>query len=184
MSRPAKAQSHHLAGSRTHGEGVLREQRHDAYRSDEKPVSGTTCPDCAAQVQKGRWVWPADTAGRASSEVDQESLPPLKRCPACARMHAQDPAGELILSGAYVGRHEAELRSLLAHEAHREASLHPLERVMSIDPMPGGSLKITTTGLHLPRMLAHALERAHHGTLHTTYAPDQSLVRISWHREV
>ncbi len=183
MSRPAKAQSHHPAGSRTHGAGVLREQRHDAYHPEEKPVSGTTCPDCAAQVQRGRWVWPADIASGAPSASDEESVPPLKRCPACARLHAQDPAGELILSGSYVSQHEAELRSLLAQEAHREASLHPLERVMSIDPVLGGGLKITTTGLHLPRMLAHVLERAHHGTLRTTYGPNQSLVRISWHRE-
>jgi len=183
MSRPAKAQSRHPAGSRTHGAGVLREERHDAYRSDEKAASGTTCPDCHAQVQEGRWQWPSAHAKGAGHRTSADRAAIARRCPACARLHAHDPAGELTLTGRYVQAHEAELRALMHHEAQREAAFHPLERLMSLDKLPEGGLRITTTGLHLPRMLAHALERAHHGSLQITYADGESRVRVKWHRE-
>lgn len=196
MSRPAKSQSHHAAGSRTHGAGVLREEAHDAYRPTEKASSGTTCPDCHAQVQEGRWVWPSavgtssPAAVAASPERPPSKAPSRRsgharsqRCPACARLQAQDPAGILTLSGGYVREHEAGLRALLIHESQREAALHPLERLMSLEVTREGGLRATTTGLHLPRMLAHALERAHRGSLKTVYADDQCLVRVDWHRD-
>ena len=188
MSKPSKAQSHHAAGSRTHGAGVLRPQRHDPYRPVGKLPEGSTCPACQAQVQKGRWVSsPANggmhTAANATFPGSSRASGSAHLCPACTRIALRDPAGTLHLKGRYVSEHEAELRALLAHTAEREGALHPLERLMAVRRQADGSLEVTTTGIHLVRAVGHALQRAHQGQLEIDYLEDESRVRSTWTRD-
>jgi hypothetical protein len=62
MSHAAKAHAHHPEGSRVHGAGVLREAQHDAYRLRAKLPGGTRCPECHAEVHRGRWTWAPSVA--------------------------------------------------------------------------------------------------------------------------
>ena len=71
------------------------------------------------------------------------------------------------------------MRNAEAAEKHD----HPLQRVMAIEDRDGG-LVITTTDLHLPRRIGHALESAMKGTLETHYDESGYFVRITWTREV
>lgn len=179
MSRPAKAQAHHPTGSRVHGAGVLREERHDPYRPIGHLEDGTTCPDCHAQVRRGAWRWVA------APDLPQVAHPEGRgrRCPACERIRVHDPAGLVTLEGDYVERHLPSLLSLVRHEAQRQTADHPMERLMTVEPIAGGGLQVSTTGLHLARALGHALERAHRGRLQTRYSPGELRVRIHWQRD-
>ncbi|MEK0418649.1 MAG: hypothetical protein RI949_2655 [Pseudomonadota bacterium] len=188
MSKPSKAQSHHAAGSRTHGTGVLRAERHDPYLPFGKLPEGSTCPTCQAQVHKGHWVLsPASegmhTAANAGVPGSPRASVQEHLCPACTRIALRDPAGTLHLKGRYVTEHEAELRALLAHTAEHERTLHPLERIMAVQRQADGSLEITTTGIHLVRVVGHALQRAHHGHLEINYLEGESRVRSTWTRD-
>lgn len=179
MSRHSKAQGHHPMGSRVHGAGVLREERHDAYRPIEKHKDGTTCPDCHAQVRRGAWRWVA------AADVREVAAPegPTQRCPACQRLQAHDPAAIITLDGDYAALHVEPLRALIRHEAQRQVAEHPLERIMEVQGLPGGGLIVTTTGPHLARAIGHALERAHKGSLAVQYLKGQTLARVHWHRD-
>ncbi len=188
MSKPSKAQSHHAAGSRTPGAGVLRPELHDPYRPVGKLPEGSTCPDCHAQVHKGHWVRSSanettHTTGHSSEPRSPHASGHEHRCPACTRIAVHDPAGMLQLKGRYVREHEAELRALLSHIAEREGSQHPLERLMAVQRQDDGSLEVSTTGIHLVRMLGHALQRAHRGHLEINYLEDESRVRSTWARD-
>jgi len=188
MSKHSKAQSHHSAGSRTPGAGVLRPELHDPYRPVGKLPEGSTCPVCHAQVHKGHWV--RSHANTETHTAAQTSVPgePLAsghahRCPACTRIALNDPAGILHLKGHYVIEHEAELRALLAHTAEHEGASHPLERLMAVHRQADGSLEVTTTGVHLVRVAGHALQRAHQGQLEIDYLEEESRVRSTWTRD-
>ena len=179
MSHSSKAQSHHPAGSRVHGAGVLREEAHDPYRAKGKLEDGTTCPDCHAQVHRGAWRWVS------APSVAQVAQPQGKvhRCPACERIRVQDPAAIITLDGAYVSAHRESLQALIRHEEQRQKAEHPLERIMAMQAPEGENLVITTTGPHLARAIGHALERAHKGHLSVQYAQGPMLVRVHWHRD-
>jgi len=188
MSHSAKIQSHHPAGSRTHGAGVLREEEHDPYRSAGKAPDGSTCPTCHASVRQGRWRWVSAPDLVAVQAAPAQPLP----CPACRRIAADDPAGILTLSGTYAQNHRAELLALLRQVATRESAEHPLERIMRVEESPPAPTKpeaapavmvVTTTGLHLARALGHALERSHKGDLRQHYSPGEQRVRVGWARD-
>jgi len=53
-----------------------------------------------------------------------------------------------------------------------EAAEHPLERIIAITPAAEGEL-VTTTGVHLARRIAHALQHAYKG---------DKVLRVSWSR--
>ena len=73
MSHAAKAHAHHPEGSRVHGAGVLRERQHDAYRLRAKLPGGTRCPECHAEVRRGRWTW-APSAALAPNALEGARL--------------------------------------------------------------------------------------------------------------
>lgn len=87
MSKHSKAQSHHSAGSRTPGAGVLRPELHDPYRPVGKLPEGSTCPVCHAQVHKGHWV--RSHANKETHTAAQTSVPgePLASGHALQRAH-------------------------------------------------------------------------------------------------
>ena len=184
MSKNSKAQTHHPTGSRTHGVGVLREERHDAYRPAGKPAEGTECPQCHAHVRRGAWRWTDMTPEAApNAPVVPATAPVQQRCPACERQRVHDPAAVLTLNGRYVAERLEPLRALIRHEAQHESMEHPLERIMAIEPLPGGGLMISTTGPHLAQAIAHAVQRAHKGELRIQHLQGEARMRVHWHRD-
>jgi hypothetical protein len=103
-------------------------------------------------------------------------------CPACQRIKDRYPAGELTVSGAFAAAHADEISGLIHNTADIESREHPLHRIMSIKRRKG-AIVVTTTDVHLPHRLGHALKDAWGGTLATHYDDAGYYARVTWERE-
>jgi hypothetical protein len=153
------------------GNPRLTEEVHDPYRGTTKPRGPQRCSQCGATYLRGRWRWQGLTP------------PPPARivCPACRRVNDRYPAGELILTGSFVAVHADEILHLIRNVEAAETREHPMNRVMAIKRRQG-AIGVTTTDVHLPRRLGHALEDAWHGTLETHYDEQGYFARVTWER--
>ncbi|WP_431822572.1 BCAM0308 family protein [Burkholderia sp. F1] len=142
----------------------------DSYHAPKRLKTATRCTTCGASYDDGRWTW-------HDAPVDAKA----QQCPACKRTEDHAPAGELILSGAYLDRRRADILALLNHQADDETRQHPLERIMEIDD-GDASLTVRTTGVHLLRRLGKAMLRAHHGKLTLHYPDGEGMLRAEWIR--
>jgi hypothetical protein len=149
---------------------IFDDLRHDPYQAKGKYKQPAACSDCGAVFRRGRWQW--GTAPNGALTV---------RCPACRRMRDKLPAGYLTVDGAFLEQHRDELLQLVHNEAERERSEHALHRIMDIAAGPE-SLVVTTTDIHLPRRIGHALESAYQGRLELRYAEDEYALRAHWQR--
>jgi hypothetical protein len=153
------------------GNPQLEELVHDPYRSSVKLRTPVRCAQCAATYRNGRWTW----------ELIRGARFPAVLCPACRRINDRYPAGELTLSGSFLMEHADEALHLIRRLAKAECAEHPLHRVMAIDRNPSRIL-VTTTDIHLPRRLGHALEDAWGGELSTHYDEAGHFIRVRWQR--
>lgn len=154
------------------GNPRLEEYRHDPYRSEIKVRTPVHCGGCGAVYRAGRWTW-----GRSRRTGDSDF-----RCPACRRIQDRYPAGEVTVEGRFALEHEAELVRLVQRVEGAENAEHPLHRIIAIEREPE-RLRITTTDIHLPRRIGHALEHAWGGQLTTHYDERGYFARVGWTRE-
>ena len=149
--------------------GFDRPDGHDPYRARGKLPEPTTCPDCGAVHEAGRWRWREALPGAAKT-----------RCPACLRIRDGLPAGELALSGEFLAAHRDQVMARVIHVADRACKRHVLQRLMHVAE-DGTGLRITVTSAHLARTLGLALHESFKGTLdldaHAEGAP-----RVRWSR--
>jgi hypothetical protein len=172
MSAPRRSlgsagQSHR----RKFGNPGLAEEIHDPYRIGKKARAPQRCAQCGATYLRGRWRWRALTPPAPATAV----------CPACRRIDDHYPAGELLVGGSFVTEHHDEIVRLVRNVEAAETREHPLHRIMAMRRR-GGTIEITTTDVHLPRRLGHALEDAWHGTLKTHYDEQGYFARVTWER--
>ena len=149
---------------------IFDDKRHDPYQPAGKYTEPTRCRDCGAIYRKGRWQWGEAPEG---ARVDA--------CPACRRTQDRLAAGTLVLEGAFLAAHRAELLKLIHNEAEHERREHPLHRIMHIDE-PGDRVEVSTTDIHLPQRIGEALKRAYDGELGVQYGHDEYTVRVHWQR--
>lgn len=131
------------------------------------------CPRCHASYRNGRWTWETPPIGSYALQ-----------CPACERIAAADPAGELRLSGSFVDAHRDEIEGCLRNVEERQRAEHPLKRIMSLSE-DGSDLVVRVTDAKLVAQLGHALESAWDGVLvlPKTTADRSSPARGTWHRD-
>jgi hypothetical protein len=156
---------------RPRGDAEAEGFREDAYRSAKHLREPSTCTDCGVFYHAGRWTWTNPGAGKAEPVV----------CPACARIRDDYPAGELQLSGDFLGTHREEIDGLIKHLTEAENAEHPLNRIMDIVSTDRGLL-IRTTDVHLPRRIGEALQDAYEGAFDFHYEDDAQRIRASWIR--
>jgi hypothetical protein len=154
-----------------HGNPRLEEEIHDPYRTPRKARSPARCSECGATYRKGRWTW----------ERLQPPPPATLLCPACRRIRDRYPAGEITIGGRFYVEHADEALRLIRNVEGAEHRDHPLHRIIGIE-RKSGVATVTTTDLHLPRRIAHALESAWGGKLATHYDEAGCFVRIAWER--
>jgi hypothetical protein len=154
------------------GNPFLREKRHDPYRAREKRRDATRCPQCGVTSRNGRWVWPKTETAALKAE----------RCPACRRINDRYPAGELLLSGNFLDAHRDEVLATARRVGELERNEHPLHRIMAIED-EGEHIVITTTDIHLPHRIAHALRDAWGGGMSTQYDLEGYFARARWERD-
>ncbi len=147
---------------------LLQEHVHDAYQIKGKMHEPAYCPSCGAVYHQGRWQWMA-----VPEDATKHS------CPACMRIHDHFPAGYLTMSGNFFASHRDEIMHLVHNEEKRERAEHPLKRIMDAEDRDGMTT-ITTTDIHLARMMGEALHRAYQGELEFHYNPEQNLLRVTW----
>jgi hypothetical protein len=122
--------------------------------------------------RNGRWVWPS---------IETAALRAV-HCPACRRIDDHYPAGELLLSGSFLARHREEIIATARRVGEFERNEHPLHRIMAIEEN-GDETVITTTDIHLPHRIAHALEDAFGGSMSTHYDLEGYFARARWQRD-
>lgn len=151
---------------------LIADDRHDPYRPRAKLAEPTVCSTCMAVHLGGRWQWTSEPLEGAHWGT----------CSACRRIADKYPAGELTLSGTFLGTHAQEIIRLARNIEALERHEHPLQRIMTIDD-DGDRIVVTTTDVHLPRRIGHALEKAYKGKLDTHYDEAGYFVRMSWRRD-
>ena len=164
--KPVHPRSHDILGNPR-----LQEEIHDPYFVRGKYRDASHCTDCGAVYYGGRWQW---------AEVPDDGH--KTRCPACRRIEDGYPAGEIIVKGAFAAARTEELLHLIRNVEAAENDEHPLNRIMDIR-QDNGVVTVTTTDIHLPRRIGHALERAWDGELSTHYDEDGWFARVTWLRE-
>ena len=143
----------------------------DPYVEAERPLNPAVCTDCGAIFKNGQWAW-----GTPSRDAVRTL------CAACLRVRDRFPAGHVTLRGPWVDSHKAELCKLVADHEAQTSRERPLERVIGIDSGQHSGLTITTTGRHLARTLAHAVQDNFEGRLRVRYEADDNLVQAVWSR--
>jgi len=142
----------------------------DSYKAKGKLSEPTVCQDCGAVFQAGRWQW-LPKPGNAHQTS----------CPACHRVRDHFPAGYVIMGGEFFTKHEREIMQLIQHREAQEKTEHPMQRIMAIEKSKLGTV-VTTTDIHLARVIGEALHHAYRGELEFRYNPDQNLLRVNWIR--
>lgn len=127
------------------------------------------CLDCDAVYYGGRWRW-----GSVPLTANET------HCPACKRLHSNEPAAWLMLQGASVSTHREEFKRVaLQRETNQQVS-NPLQRIMHIEDTARG-LRITTTDTLLARDIGEALREGYGGALYFE-GDKQGILRIRWER--
>ena len=153
---------------------LRRSHRHDLH-SQATPTAlsfshPVVCPECGAAYRGGRWCW--DEPAPGSSRL---------KCPACRRIEANIPAGEVLLSGDFVAHHRAQVIALARAHAARIAGDHPMQRIIEVIE-EDAVVAITTTDGRLARGIGVALQQTCKGDLDVVFESNANFVRAAWHR--
>lgn len=150
----------------------IEEHRHDPYKARGKLPEPSRCPQCSAVFVNGRWQWSKEALAGAHSHI----------CQACHRIADKYPAGEVTLTGSFAAKHAAEIVGLIRNIEAAQSREHPMQRIMALDEL-ADRIVVTTTDIHLPRRIGHALVDAYKGDLDTHYDESGYFVRMAWRRD-
>jgi hypothetical protein len=151
---------------------LIQEEVHDPYQTRTKVHEPTVCSQCDAVYQEGRWQWMEENPPRAANGL----------CPACRPINDKYPAGEITLAGTFFVGHREEIMQMVRNAADAETAEHPLHRIMGIEEHPEQAV-VTTTDIHLPRRIGHALEQAYKGEAEIAFDKEGHFARVKWHRD-
>jgi hypothetical protein len=151
---------------------LITEERHDPYKATRKRADPGVCPQCMAVYLAGRWRWVDTALPKAQWQL----------CPACHRIKDKYPAGRIMLMGKFLAKHGPEIMRLVRNVEAIERREHPLQRIMEVQPSDDRTV-ITTTDIHLPRRVGHALVGAYKGKLETKYDQGGYFVDMRWRRD-
>jgi NMD protein affecting ribosome stability and mRNA decay len=131
-----------------------------------KPAETRVCASCGLIVQEGRWLRGPAPTGSVH----------LGLCPACERIKEKQPGGTIRIHAGLIPYRE-EIEGMISHAEAAESAEHPLERLMAFEETRDG-LVVTTTGIHLARLVANKLRRRFHGKLKVAYKKEEALFQV------
>ncbi|HEY6873778.1 MAG TPA: BCAM0308 family protein [Geobacteraceae bacterium] len=157
--------------------GKMAERSTDVYLPKGGSKEVALCSKCSAFYWNKRWSSDAAELSAAQAEAGTSTVV----CPACQRMHDDNPAGVLTLSGDYLLQHENEILNMLKNVEADSRAKNPLARIMEIN-QEKGLLTIATTDAKLTQKLGKEVYKAHKGELHFKWSQADSFIRVNWTR--
>ena len=131
-----------------------------------------TCRVCKASYRFGRWSWD-EASGSSESAI----------CPACRRIHRNDPAGLVDLHGDILAHRPEDIYRLIRATERSVREKHALERIMGVTE-PNGDWRILTTGVYLAKRIGEALQAEMQGHMSEDYAFGTKTIRVMWQQDV
>jgi hypothetical protein len=150
--------------------------RHRQRRALSEPH---TCAGCGVGYLRRRWVPLTDdrAAVLAASPLTTHTL-----CPACHAL-ASSTVGSLHVEGLFFREHQEDIEHLIDREAERAREEDPLGRVLSRLQVTPDALIVSTTTEQLAQRIGHALHKAYAGTVTYRFSHENTLTRVTWHRD-
>lgn len=157
--------------------GKMAERSTDVYLPKGGSKEVALCSKCNAFYWNKRWSTDAAELSKARAEAGTVSTV----CPACQRMHDDNPAGVLSLTGDYLLQHENEILNVVKNVEADTRAKNPLARIMEIN-QENKVLTISTTDAKLAQKLGKEVYKSHKGELHFKWSQADSFVRVNWAR--
>ena len=157
--------------------GKMAQRSTDVYLPKQGSREVTLCSKCGAFYWNKRWSTDAADLSKAQAEAPTAKVV----CPACQRMHDDNPAGIVTLSGEYLLQHENDILNMIKHVEANTRAKNPLARIMEIQ-QENKVLTISTTDAKLAQKLGKELYKAHKGELHFQWSQAESFSRVNWTR--
>ncbi|NLV23496.1 MAG: ATPase [Deltaproteobacteria bacterium] len=154
------------------------ERSEDPFIAEEGMPETAVCPDCHARYEHKRWTLDEEVAGQLPREEGAARV----LCPACRKIAGDYAEGIVILRGAYLWKHEEEIRHLIHNEETRARDKNPLQRIISM-ARQGDSLVIRTTEQKLAEHFGRAVHKAQQGDLRVSWDQGHVRCRVFWERE-
>lgn len=154
------------------------ESSRDPFILEEGMPEKAICPDCRACYEHKHWTIDEKVVARMEKEEDVARIP----CPACRKIAEDFAQGIVILRGAFLWRHEKEIRNLLRNEEAKAMDKNPLQRVISMERQKD-ELVIRTTEAKLAEHFGRAIHKAQQGDLRVSWDQDHVRCRIFWERD-
>ena len=112
--------------------------------------------------------------------MTQGALPGV--CPACRQVVSGQSFGRVILEGAYVENHAAELLRRIRNVAARAGFTQPERRLMAA-VVRGSTVEVLTTSQKLAHRIARELEKAFRGVAWYHWSDGDGRLLAIWHRD-
>lgn len=120
-------------------------------------AEGTMCPQCEAVYSRKTWRRSNLRKARALEANAQR-----KACPACVQVEEGRAYGRVVLSGAWLKRHELEVRQRIKNVEARARHTQPERRVIEIAKTRDG-IEVMSTSQKLAHRLVREVEKAFGG---------------------
>lgn len=181
-----------LAGPRTGvrpdrvGKGLVRALDRVGSRSDHSPAvarkgaaapEGTLCGACGAVFARKTW---RRSPLRLREAMAAGGMPGI--CPACRQAVTGQAFGRVVLEGAYVESHAADLLRRVLNVAARAAFTQPERRVLGMT-VRGATIEVLTTSQKLAHRIARELEKAFRGAASYHWSDGDGRLLAVWRRD-
>jgi hypothetical protein len=165
------------------GTGTTREGAHHlvAHHAADSTRESRACIRCGTTHDARRAatpVWTPGNRGDAGALASHATL-----CGACRMASAGTRGGQVMLDGAFVTDHQAEIERVIRGEAARAAGDDTPGRILCLGRPKRGRLTVTTSTDLLARRVGQALRAAFGGTIHCDVPHEQPFARVTWIRD-
>lgn len=186
----AKASVHSMAQSAEKGtragepyrtrfreKGQMTARSTDVYLPKQGMKEVAVCTGCGSLYWNKRWYLNEEQSSGLSGDMIRNEVV----CPACQRIHDNNPAGVAIFSGDYLVMHENEILNTIRNVEEKARAKNPLARIMELR-QEGKVLTVFTTDDKLAEKLGRDIFKAHSGDLEFQWSKDEGFVRVNWRR--
>ncbi|HEY3308527.1 MAG TPA: BCAM0308 family protein [Desulfuromonadaceae bacterium] len=157
--------------------GQMAARNTDAYVNEAGMKEIAVCTECKALYWNKRWYLDESVSTGLSNDMIRKEV----LCPACHRIHDNNPAGIVTYSGDYLLKHKVEIINTIKNSEEKARMKNPLARIMDIKE-DQGSMIVSTTDDKLAQKLGRDIYKAHSGSLEYRWSRENNFLRVNWNR--